>query len=200
MTRLEFLQSLEAKLKAAKVENAADYLDYYTELIDDKTEALGNEEAAVASMENIDTIVLNAVLDSKSVKDVFTEKMSTVKEKVKDKGKNGFYKIISLVSSPFWVPILTALICAGIAVYIAILAVVIALFACELAFGCAGLAGIIGSIYGLICGGITLPSIIAYFGAGLILSGFCILFWKPVFLIAKHTVKAKAIKKLIAKL
>lgn len=185
MTKSEYLKALDEKLRAAKVDNPEEIIEYYSDIIDDKAEELGGEENALASMEDIDTVVKNTVIGKKTIKSLLCEKIERSRSKAREDGKGGIWLFICVISSPFWVPLLFAFLMAAVAVYLAFWAVIASFFACEAAFGFAGIMGIFGAVKGIFDVGITTPSVIAYFGAGLILIGFSVILWRPVFLLGR---------------
>lgn len=188
MTKTEYLQELDKKLRQANIENHESMIEFYDELISDRTEELGDEESAVAATESVDSVVANAVLDKKSFKELFGEKVKSSRTKADRKGLGWAWIILAVIGSPLWLPILLALICVGASLYLAFWGVIAALYGCEIGFG-------FGSLGAVICAGggffgkVAIPDAIAFFGSALLLAGVFILLWKPLLLLTKAMIK-----------
>ncbi|PMD67827.1 HAAS domain-containing protein [Companilactobacillus nuruki] len=153
MDKTGFLIDLEKDLKKYGVSNSDDYIEYYSEYLDDLIENGMSSEAAVNSVGGVKKILLNILSD----------------EKVKiPKVKNRLQRIILLSASfPIWGPIVAAL-------YIIALAIVFSLIICALAFMAAGLWTFLGSFIVIFKIGFTYA--LLQFGISLILLGLGILF------------------------
>lgn len=99
MTKKEFINELEKKMKGLPKEDIRDRLLFYNEMIDDYIEDGLTEEEAISKIGSSDEIV------SKLIKETSLTKI--VKEHVKPKRKLEAWEIILIVLTfPFWFPVL----------------------------------------------------------------------------------------------
>ncbi len=103
MTKKEFINELEKKMKGLPKEDIRDRLLFYNEMIDDYIEDGLTEEEAISKIGSSDEIV------SKLIKETSLTKI--VKEHVKPKRKLEAWEIILIVLTfPFWFPVLILLL------------------------------------------------------------------------------------------
>ena len=170
MNKTEFLLDLTEKLSPLPWEEIADRWDYYSEMIDDRTEEGLTEEEAVAEMGSVEEIAAQIVSDIPLSR--------LVKEKIKPKKRLAAWEVILLaLGSPLWLSLLIAVFAVILSLYVVLWSVMISLWAvfaalAASALGCvaagilfavtgnhfAGLAAIGG---GLVCAG---TSIFLFFG------------------------------------
>lgn len=180
MSKFDFINLLIDRLNGLPPQDIQNYVDYYSEMIDDRIEDGMSEADAVAALGPIDDIALQILKDTPLTK--------LVKNKVKPAHKPSAFEIILLIlGSPVWLAVLIAVFAVIISVYAALWAVVISLYAAMLSIGVSGLGCTAGAAVMLIYG--TLPQAAALLGAGLVLAGLCILFLLLCNLIAKGTFK-----------
>ncbi|NMA04972.1 MAG: DUF1700 domain-containing protein [Acholeplasmataceae bacterium] len=99
MTKKEFLNELERKLKGLPKQDIEDRLSFYSEMIDDYIEDGLTIEEAINKIGSSDEIVSKIVNETSLTK--------IVKEKVKPKRKLETWEIVLIVISfPIWLPLL----------------------------------------------------------------------------------------------
>ena len=165
MTKTEFLEELKARLEGLPDGDVSASLDYYGEMLDDLMESGMAEEKAVASLGTAEAVAEQILLDTPLPK--------LVKARVKPKRRMRTWEVVLLaVGSPVWAPILLALGVVALAVYVSLWAVVISIYAVDLALGVGAVFGVgvgIGQLIlaapingilllaaGLVCGGLTI--------------------------------------------
>ncbi len=202
MTKQEFLDSLRDGLQARAIQNIDSMIEYYDEMISDRMEDGMSEEEAVASIESVDAIVTQAVLD-KPVSALVKEKVRKSREKAEKSGVGWVWILLAILGFPIWFPLgLTALILAftfALVFWILVLVLFIVFFA----LGIGGVACFLSG-FALFMGFIPLATSLVNFGGGLVLIALCILLWKPLTAFAKAAGRAFAsmilsIKKLFVK-
>ncbi|CAJ1192458.1 hypothetical protein LCR01_14040 [Companilactobacillus crustorum] len=124
MSKTDFLLRLERKLKKYGVKNANDYIDYYSEYLDDLVENGMSETAAVAEIGGVKKVLLEILSDENVV--------------IPQAGKRTMGIFFLMLGLPLWGPIAAA-------IYIIFLAIIFALLVSALAFIVAGLWTFIGS-------------------------------------------------------
>ena len=143
------------------------FMDYYSEMIDDRVEDGLSEEEAVADMGSPDAAVEQILEDMPLTK--------LVKEKIKPKHELKAWEVVLIVlGSPVWIPLLITAAVLLLTLWIVAFALLISFYAVVLSFVAAGIGG-------LIC---TIPLFIAnrpytavlMLGAALIGIGIAILF------------------------
>jgi uncharacterized membrane protein len=135
-------------------------------MLDDLTEGGMTEQEAVASLGSVDAIAQEILMDLPLPK--------LIKAKMKPKRRMRTWEIVLLaVGSPVWAPILLALAAVALAVYLTLWAVVIILYAADLAFAVSAPAGIITAITLFASGKPT--AALLFLGAGLVLAGLTVL-------------------------
>ncbi len=164
MNKEVFLHQLKIRLAQLPDEEINKRLDYYSEIINDMVEDGINEEDAVKSFGDINTIAAQIMQDA-PFKTLLKSRITP------SKGWTTATIIIAILCSPVWIPVVLALIVAAISIYAAIWSVVIAAFALVFGLGIAGIAILIKSF---ILTPFSIGSIIFTIGAGLFLIGLCI--------------------------
>lgn len=113
MSKTDFLLRLERKLKKYGVKNANDYIDYYSEYLDDLVENGMSETAAVAEIGGVKKVLLEILSDENVV--------------IPQAGKRTMGIFFLMLGLPLWGPIAAA-------IYIIFLAIIFALLVSALAF------------------------------------------------------------------
>ncbi len=132
MTKAEFLLHLGGLLEQLPEEDRQRHLEFYSEMIDDKTEEGMTEEQAVESLGSIPALA----------NDILREMPLPVLVKTAVKPKNGWTPlaiVLAIVGFPIWLPIAIALGAVLLSVYVVIWAVVVCLFAAVLSIFAAGI-------------------------------------------------------------
>ncbi len=166
MDKHEFLSALEKRLEGIPEADRQASLDFYSEMLDDLTEGGMTEPEAVASLGSADAIAEEILMDLPLPK--------LVKARMKPKRRMRAWEIVLIAAgAPVWAPILLGLVAVALAVYITLWAVVLSLYAADLALAVSVPTGIITAVLlfvqGQPAGGLLL------LGAGLVLAGLTVL-------------------------
>ena len=178
MSKEEYLARLQQALAENSISGADQMIEFYGEMIDDRMEEGMTEEEAVASMENVYTVAEQAKIDQ-PITTLVTTKVRKSHEKAKKEGRGTLWTVLVIIGSPVWVPLLAAFFIILLSLYVAMWAIVAALFVVEIALGASAVACFIGG-FTVLFGWIPFATTIAAWGCALILGGLCILLWKPV--------------------
>ena len=176
MRKSEFLTELRNCLHGLPEEDIQSSLDYYAEMIDDRTEEVGDEEAAVAGVGKPWDVAAE-IRNEKSTETTAnktTEKAPEGGEKIiKEKRRISPLVIILLIlGSPIWISLLVAAFSIVIAVYVVLWSVIVGLWSAMATLGASALAGILYLPYYAVMGEVWVG--IALAGAGLLLSGLSV--------------------------
>lgn len=168
MNKEQFLIELAAALAGLPEEDIEKSLEYYSEMIDDRTEDGLSEEEAVAALGTI------ADIRAQIIKDTPLPKI--IKEKVKPKRSLSALEItLIIVGSPIWFSLLVAAVAVVFSVYVTLWSVIIAFFAVDIAFFAGALAGILASLPVFITGNAAAGLLLI--GAGLLCAGLGLLWF-----------------------
>ena len=178
MRKEAYLDLLRMKLMEADIPGMDQMVDFYAEMIDDRMEDGMTEEEAVASMENIDSIVSQARAD-RPITDLVTARMKESHEAAKKEGHGTRWMVLAIIGFPVWFPLLVAFFAVLLAVYVSLWAVVIALYAVEFALGIGAAALFVGG-FGVLFGWIPFVTFMAGWGIALMAAGLFLLLWKPI--------------------
>ncbi len=136
MNKAEFNQYLSEKLRDLPQSDIEKSLNFYCEIIDDRMEDGMSEEEAVAAVGDIDKIVKEILLDAPLA--------NLMKAKLKPRGKmHGWEIALLVIGFPLWFPLLMAFGAVFLSVYVVIWSLIISLYAVDLSFAVAGVAGVI---------------------------------------------------------
>ena len=169
MNKEIFLTELEKHLSEISKNDRKQWLDYYSEMIDDRTEdGLSEEEALLMIGSPIDI--------SQQIKSE-QPLAKLVGQRIKPKRKLRAWEIVLLVLGfPIWGSILISLAAVVLCLYISAWALIISLWAAELSFAASGVAGVLAFIpVGCLQG--NYPSALFLLGAGLVLIGLSVFFF-----------------------
>jgi len=162
MTKYEFLVALSESLKGLSEKDKIQYMEYYSEMIDDRIEEGLSEAEAVADVGTIDEIsaqIFEEVTQSKS--------SNNSKRKLKT------WEIVLLaIGSPLWFSLLVAAFSVIISLFAVLFSAIVSLYAGTLTLGALGIASIPMLII-MICKGNVAGGLILA-GAGLICAGLSI--------------------------
>lgn len=202
MNKIEFLYALREALEENDIPNIDSMIEYYDEIICDRVEDGMSEEEAIASMDSIDTIIENAILEkpfSSIIKDKFIKKHT----KAKESGHSVLWTILLVIGSPVWFPILLSLGIVAFCLYVVLWILAGVFF---IVLGALALSSIACIIFPFTAfwGIASFPSAMMGLGAALVLGGATILLFPSVTVISKRltaTVKKTflSIKKLFIK-
>lgn len=125
MDKTDFLIDLQKKLKRYGVKNANDYLDYYSEYLDDLIESGLTDMQAIDRVGGVQKVLLEILSDEDVV--------------IPETSKKAMGNLFLALGLPLWGPLVAAL-------YITVLGLIFALLVCALAFGVAGVWVLISSL------------------------------------------------------
>ena len=130
MRKQEFLDKLRKKLKGLPAQDIEDRLNFYSEMIDDRTDEGYTEEEAVSQIGSVNEI------SEQILAEIPSEKIA--KEKNKRKKKLGFGVIALLaIGSPIWISLMIAAFAIVFCLFASLWAVILSLWAVFGAFiGC----------------------------------------------------------------
>ena len=180
MTKTEFLYNLKEGLSAYPEEEIIGYIDYYSEIIDDRIEDGVTEEDAVAHVGTPDEIINRIIAETPLPKLVKTKLKREVPLKP-------LAIVLIVLGSPVWLSILISILAVFISLLAAVFSVIISLYAIAVSLAACGIAGIIATIPMFIVQ--TPLSAFAALGAGLFCAGAAILMFMGCNAAAKFSVK-----------
>ena len=165
MTRVEFLAELKNRLISFEESEVENWLKYYSEIIDDRIEDGQTEEAAVASLGDLDKII-DEILQQTPI-------TRLAKAKLNRKTLRGWEIAMLIIGFPLWFSLLAAVVAVVLAIYVTLGSVIISFWA---SFGMTIAGGIGGIISGIVFSFGSQPlSGVALIGAGIACIGFSIL-------------------------
>lgn len=178
MNKAEFLTALRralGKLPSYEVEQT---INFYAEMIDDRVEDGMPEHEAIAALGSVEAIAAQIIAETPAIPKAIA-KANT--------GSRTLNIVLLAVFSPIWVPIALALAAAAFAVYLAIWATVVALWAVVATLLLCGPVGIIGLMW-CFANGYQLPGIYIL-GCGLAGMGLGLFAWFGVLAASKGLVR-----------
>ena len=159
MNKQNFLHILENELYALPENDRKEFLDYYSEMIDDRIEDGMSEEEAVDQLGMPSAAARKILLDMP---------FKTVVKTIKPKRPIAAWEIVLLiVGAPLWIPIIIALAAVCLSLYIALWSVVVSVYAADAGIAVGGLGSIALSVFLAVCGN-GLQALF-YFGSGICL-------------------------------
>ena len=136
MNKQEYLESIRSRISAIPADDVNRFMDYYSEMIDDRVEDGLSEEEAVADMGSPDAAVEQILEDMPLTK--------LVKEKIKPKHELKAWEVVLIVlGSPVWIPLLMTAAVLLLTLWIVAFALLISFYAVVLSFVVAGIVGVI---------------------------------------------------------
>lgn len=167
MNKQEYLESIRSRISAMPADDVNRFMDYYSEMIDDRVEDGLSEEEAVADMGSPDAAVEQILEDMPLTK--------LVKEKIKPKHELKAWEVVLIVlGSPVWIPLLITAAVLLLTLWIVAFALLISFYAVVLSFVVAGIGGLICTIPLFIAN--STYTAVLMLGAALIGIGIAILF------------------------
>lgn len=166
MNKQEFLSALRKGLADFSEEEIKEYIDFYSEMIDDRTEEGLTEEEAVADIGPVQDVIDKIIIE--------TPLPTLVKTKLNKEHKlKGWHIALIVIGSPIWLSLLVSLFSVVFSVAVAIFSVIIALYAVNLSLAACTIGGILATIPMIICQ--NPMSALASLGMGLFCAGGAIL-------------------------
>lgn len=167
MNKQEYLESIRSRISAMPADDVNRFMDYYSEMIDDRVEDGLSEEEAVADMGSPDAAVEQILEDMPLTK--------LVKGKIKPKHELKAWEVVLIVlGSPVWIPLLITAAVLLLTLWIVAFALLISFYAVVLSFVAAGIGGLICAIPLFIAN--SPYTAVLMLGAALIGIGIAILF------------------------
>ena len=167
MNKQEYLEAIRSRISAMPAHDVNRFMDYYSEMIDDRVEDGLSEEEAVADMGSPDAAVEQILEDMPLTK--------LVKEKIKPKHELKAWEVVLIVlGSPVWIPLLITALVLLLTLWIVAFALLISFYAVVLSFVAAGIGGLICAIPLFIAN--SPYTAVLMLGAALIGIGIAILF------------------------
>lgn len=165
MNKEQFLGAIGARLEALPRDDVEKSLDYYAEMIDDRMEDGLTEEQAVEAMGTVEEIVSQILMD--------TPLPRLIRARVTPRRCLQAWEIALIaVGSPVWAPLaLTAAILFA-ALYVVLWSLVACLYAVDLSFAAAAVAGVGGGVIRM-CMADPVQAL-CLLGAGLVCAGLAI--------------------------
>ncbi len=165
MNKQEFLKALSDRLQGIPKEDREKSIEYYSEMIDDRTEDGLTEEQAVKAMGNVGDIA------DKIINDMPVEKL--LKTKIMPERKLSAFEIVLLtVGFPILFPIGISLIAVAFTLYLVLWVLILCIYVVAFSFAVSGIASII-ALFMSIWGGQALSGMFL-FGCGMVLLGLAI--------------------------
>ncbi len=166
MNKQQFLTAIRDRLNGLPQSEIQKYLDYYSEMIDDRMEEGLSEEAAVSSMESVEDIASQILMDTPLPK--------LVKAKVNPgRSFKAWEVVLIILGFPLWFPLLVAASAVIFSVYIVLWSVVLVLYAVDLVFAAAAVSCITAGTVTIFSG--MLSYAVLALGIGLVCAGIAIL-------------------------
>ena len=162
MNKQEFLSTLGAGLQDYPEADRQQYIDYYSEMIDDRIEEGLSEDEAVADIGT----------PQKATAQIKSENPIPCANKEKPTLKTWQIVLIA-VGSPIWISLLTAALAVVFSLLVSLFAIILSLYAVAVSLGACSIAGVLGIVPMALKGNIS--SGIMFMGLGLICAGLCIL-------------------------
>ena len=136
MNKQEYLEAIRSRISAMPADDVNRFMDYYSEMIDDRVEDGLSEEEAVADMGSPDAAVEQILEDMPLTK--------LVKEKIKPKHELKAWEVVLIVlGSPVWIPLLITAAVLLLTLWIVAFALLISFYAVVLSFVAVGIGGLI---------------------------------------------------------
>lgn len=183
MDKSQFLTELSSRLGALKAEDRERWLEYYSEMIDDRVEEGMSEREAVRELGELDEVV-SSIISETPLSRLVGAKLE------KERGLKGWHIALIVLGAPLWIPLLIALLAVLLSVYIALFALAVSAFAPALSFGVAAAACLVGGAAllfsgSLADGAVNIGLALFFAGAAILLALLAAAFTRLIIKIAK---------------
>lgn len=169
MNKQEFLDRLRARLSNLPEREAEEYLNFYSEMIDDRIEEGISEEYAVLEIGSVETIASQIFSQTANERSVIT----ISKEKRKPKRRLKAWEIVLLaLGSPVWLSLAIAAFAVILSLYVSLWSVIVSLWAVFASTIACAVGGILSGIV-FACGAYHFSGIVMI-AAGLVCAGLSI--------------------------
>ena len=190
MDKHDFLVLLRERLHSLSKEDTERYIEYYSEMIDDRIEEGKSEEEAVREIgtpKKIAEQILGEVSESKPEDIKQKEESKGEKTSAKQKRKLGGLEItLIILGAPLWIPLIAAMFSVIISILAVIFSVIISLFAAVFSIVACGISGIIASPVIFVYSGVGAGLVII--GASLVLTGASVFLFRGWRMLVRWTV------------
>lgn len=165
MRKQEFLCALQKRLSGLPKQEVEEHLDFYSEMIDDRTEEGRTEEEAVSDIGTVDEISAQIIADIPLTK--------IAAERVKPKKRLKMWEIVLLaLGSPIWLSVAIAAFAVMLSLYAVLWSLIVSVWAVFVSFAACAVSGVAAGIFFAFSGnGLTG---IAMVGAGIVCAGLAI--------------------------
>ncbi len=161
MNKERFLSELERGLFGLDDSDIKSSLDYYTEMIDDRTESGMSEEDAVSELGS-PAVAARDIMSNMSFKKI-------VKTKIKPSRSLRAWEIVLIaLGSPIWVSFIAAAACVVLSVYVSLWAVFASVWVVDISLAAVGVVGMVEFVLLLISSPL---SAFLYLGSSMFLLG-----------------------------
>ena len=162
MKKNEFLQELSMEILGLPQEDVEHWLEYYTEMLEDRIEEGMSEQEATAALGDPKAIARQILAQTPFTK--------LIRNKIAPKRKLQVWEIVLVVlGSPIWLAIAVSLAAAFFAIFASLWAGIVSVWAAELSVAVCGLAGVLFSFF-LVGTGTTYQGLLLL-GGGLFCAG-----------------------------
>lgn len=180
MTKTKFLAALASQLAGLPEADIQRFLDYYSEMIDDRMEETGDEAEAIAALGMPDSIAEQILSEYPLPK--------LVKQKMKPRRKMAAWEIVLLcVGSPIWLSLLIGAFVIVISLYAVAFSLVVSFFAGSVACGGFAIGALVQAVL-LFVGGSWKAGLL-YLGMTLVAISLVFYLWQLALLIAKAVIR-----------
>jgi len=184
MNKENYLESIRKKLSGLPQSDIDHWIEYYSEMIDDRLEDNMTEAEAIEAIGTPEEVSEQILLETPFPK--------LIKAKVTPSRSLNAWEIVLLVlGAPLWISLLIAAFAVVLSVYITIWAVVITLYAADFTIAVGALAGILASVV-LIVTGQFAPALV-FLGAGVLCFGISALLLPLFNLVTRGAVRLGAL-------
>lgn len=181
MNKIQFIAELKNRISSLPLNDINKYLDYYSEMIDDRIEDGLSEEEAVndlGSLENITSQILSDYPERKSV-EPSAEKGKSSGTKLSE----GWIILIAVLTFPLWMPVISSVV----SLVFSVAVIIIAIYIIDFALAVCGLVSAVASVPLLLQLDVFQSGMC--FGIGLICIGFSVLLFFGTNWTAKQIIK-----------
>ena len=127
MNKADFLAAIRKKLSGLPKKEAEERLNFYSEMIDDRTEEGLSEDEATAAIGSVDVIAAGILAE------VATEKREG-REKIPPKSRQRLENVLLVLGAPVWFTLLVAALACVFSAYAVIWSLIAVLWAVEIPF------------------------------------------------------------------
>lgn len=165
MRKQEFLCALKKRLLGLPKQDVEDRLNFYSEMIDDRTEEGRTEEEAISDIGSVDEIATRIIADIPLSK--------IVTERVKPKKRLKMWEIVLLVlGSPIWLSLAIAALAVILSLYVVLWSLIVSVWAVFVSLAACAIGGVIAGVFFALSGNGLMG--IAMVSAGIVCAGLAI--------------------------